>query len=199
MIIKEDMGKSTDLEALAYEWIKARPEEVDTQSDYYCQTRDVFQTRLDRMMHSLLREGNKKEGDVYIVSAVIGEVGNNSFDHNLGNWPDIMGVFFGHEFSDGALKIVLVDRGRGVFATLKKVKPELKNDAEALETAFLERISGRAPEKRGNGLKFVKEIIQDKKMHLTFISGNARANLNEKMEITEIDDSVNGCFSMLSF
>ena len=36
----------------------------------------------------------------------------------------------------------------------------------------MERISGRAPEKRGNGLKFVKENIENKKMHLVHLRKN---------------------------
>lgn len=126
-----------------------------------------------------------------------GEIGNNSFDHNLGSWQDIMGIFFGYEFNNGGLKIVLADRGQGLFKTLKRVKPELKNDLEALFTAFNERISGRAPESRGNGLKFVKENIKNKKMHLGFYSGNAEALLNEKMKINKLDYNIRECLAII--
>lgn len=188
-----------NIEQLAYDWIKADPDETDVKSEYYCRTRDVFQARVDRMVIFLLRDGKIKEDDAYIISAIAGEIGSNSFDHNLGNWPDIAGIFFAYEFSGGKLKIILADRGRGVLATLKRVKPELKNDMEALKTAFTERISGRAPENRGNGLKFVKENIQNKKMRLIFTSGNGKAELNKKMEIEKIEDKINGCLAILSF
>ncbi len=78
------------------------------------------------------------------------------------------------------------------------MKPELQNDSDALETAFLERISGRAPERRGNGLKFVKENIKSQKMHLTFISGNAQAELNDKMEIFETESPIAGCLAIIT-
>ena len=96
------------------------------------------------------------------------------------------------------LKIVLADRGQGVLKTLKKVKPELKNDSEALKTAFIERISGRAPEARGNGLKFTKESVKKEKMYLVFSSGNARAELNKEMKIKQIDENIKGCLAILT-
>ena len=186
-----------DLEKDVYKWISARIEDINNQSDYYCQTRDVFQVRLEKIAQELLKNGSIEENDVYIISAIAGEIGNNSFDHNLGNWPDIAGVFFGYFLENGELKVVLADRGQGILATLKKVKPELKNDAEALKTAFTEKISGRAPENRGNGLKFVKENVEERKMHLTFISGNAKMELNKKMEIKAINENIRGCLAIL--
>ncbi len=166
--------------------------------EYYCETRDVFQARLDKMVDDLLAEDKINADDAYIISAIAGEIGNNSFDHNLGSWPDIMGVFFGYEFGDGQLKIVLADRGQGLLATLKRVKPEIIDDNEALFTAFNERISGRSPELRGNGLKFVKENIKARKMRLIFISGQARAELNDEMTIAEIDDSIRGSLAVIA-
>jgi hypothetical protein len=167
--------------------------------EYYCETRDIFQARLDKMINNLLNAKKIREEDVYVIAAIAGEIGNNSFDHNLGSWPDIMGVFFSYELEGGEITIALADRGQGLLATLKRVKPELKNDGEALFTAFNERISGRAPESRGNGLKFVKENIKDRKMRLLFISGLARAELNNKMTIEEVDDNLRGSLAIISY
>lgn len=186
-----------DLEKLAWEWMAAEPEKAEAESEYYCPTRDVFQARVDRLVANLLREQNISSEDAYIVSAMVGEIGNNSFDHNLGKWPDVAGIFFGYDIAEKT-KIVLADRGQGVLATLKMVKPELANDSEALKTAFLERISGRAPERRGNGLKFVKENVETKKMHLVFVSGNAKMELNDKMEIKETESPLRGCLAILT-
>lgn len=186
-----------NLEKLAYEWVTIEADKIDTASAFYCQNRDIFQAKIDKMMNDLLKAKNIDEENVYLVSAMAGEIGNNSFDHNLGKWPDIMGVFFGYETEDDELKIVLADRGQGVLRSLRQIKPELKNDAEALKVAFTEKISGRAPENRGNGLKFVKENVKNKKMHLIFISGNAKAELNEKMEIREVKENIKGCLVIL--
>lgn len=187
-----------DLEKLAYEWITVSVGKVDIVNDYYCRTSDVFRSRLDKMLEDLLETNNLTEGESYLLSAMIGEIGNNSFDHNLGKWPDIAGIFFDYNITNNEVEIVLADRGQGVLKTLKKIKPELTNDSEALKVAFTERISGRAPEDRGNGLKFVKENIKNKKMHLTFISGNACAELNKKMKIQEQKENIRGCLAILS-
>ncbi len=187
-----------NLEKLAYEWINISADKIDAASGYYCRSGDIFQGRLDQMLADLLRKKNINEDEIYIVFAMAGEIGNNSFDHNLGKWPDIMGVFFGYDMEGGKLKIVLADRGQGVLKTLKRINPEIKNDTEALKIAFTEKISGRAPENRGNGLKFVRENVKNKKMRLVFISGTAEAELNEGMKIKERKESIRGCLAILS-
>ncbi len=164
---------------------------------YHCATRDIFQARLDAMVGLLLADAHIAEDDIYILSAIAGEIGNNSFDHNLGSWPDVMGIFFGYERTGSFLTIVLADRGRGVLATLKRVKPELKSDRDALHAAFYERISGRAPESRGNGLKFVRESVKETKKHLLFISGTARAAFNETMEMSQTE-KIHGCLALIT-
>jgi hypothetical protein len=188
---------NTDIEKLSYRWITSLPDNADVKSESYCQTRDVYQARFDRMVKELFRNTKLKQENAYIITAVAGEIGNNAFDHNIGNWPDIPGIFFGYDISDDTLRITIADRGQGILKTLGKVKPELKTDSEALRVAFTERISGRAPESRGNGLKFVRESIESKKMHLSFISGRAKAELNEKMLIEDTDENVRGCLAII--
>jgi len=85
-----------NLEKLGYDWIRSEADKIDVSSDHYCQTRDIFQARLERMQKDLLGSGKMKEDNIYIISAIAGEIGNNSFDHNLGNWPDVPGVFFAY-------------------------------------------------------------------------------------------------------
>jgi hypothetical protein len=126
-----------------------------------------------------------------------GEIGNNSFDHNIGSWPDVPGVFFDWQITNGTAQIVLADRGQGLMATLKKVKPKILNHQEALKTAFFERISGRAPENRGNGLKFVREGVKAMKIHLTFISGDSQAEMNQNFEIKSADKVIRGCLAII--
>lgn len=186
----QDMEK--EVQNLAMSWVKATPEiAAQLDPDVYSETRDIFQARLEQMTHALLRQGGVPTEQVYLVAALVGEIGNNSFDHNLGKWKDVPGIFFGYEFSsDSHLTIALADRGQGILTTLKKVKPSLTTDQAALETAFKEKLSGRAPENRGNGLKFVRKSIQDQHMHLTFYSGSAQAELNEQMLIKPSTDSI---------
>jgi hypothetical protein len=185
-----------DFKKIAFEFFNSQ--QFDKNNDYYCETRDVFQARLDKMMNLLLKNSATDEGSIYMVSAITGEIGNNSFDHNIGSWVGEKGIFFANELNDGKLTIVLADAGQGVKNTLKKVKPGIKDDMEALEVAFNERISGRAPESRGNGLKFVKANIRNKGMHLEFFSGKAKAELNSDEKIALTNEHYQGCLAIIS-
>jgi hypothetical protein len=187
---------SRSLKSSAMNWaIKLSGEEPDKQ--YYCPTRDIFQARLDRMLGELLRLSIPEDDD-YIISAISGEIGNNSFDHNLGSWPDVMGIFFSYAIDKDKVEVALADRGQGILKTLRVVRPDLRNDRKALKMAFTEKISGRAPESRGNGLKFVRENIKSRKMRLEFYSGKAKAELNDNMKITQLNQRINGCLAILS-
>ena len=59
----------------------------------------------------------------------------------------------------GYLWICIADREQGIFQSLIKVHPELIDEQTALHAAFETIISGRSPEQRGNGLKFVKHNL----------------------------------------
>lgn len=176
-------------------WMTKHPPNIASQ-DYYCQTRDIFQARLQSYsLHLEERMGT----DAYLITAVAGEIGNNSFDHNLGNWPDLSGVYFAHD--EKAKTIVLADQGQGVFQTISRVIPELKNDKEALIIAFTKHISGRAPEKRGNGLKFVTEIIRNKKWFLQFYSGKSSVTIvtNGDISFQNTEKYIQGCFAVIRY
>ena len=186
--------KINDTKKLAYTWATTDAKNINLNSEYYCKTRDIFQARLEKLKN-ILSEDDRFNKNAMILTAILGEIGNNAFDHNLGNWRNIMGIFFIPNIEKK--EIAIVDRGQGLLKTLQRVKPDLKNHEEALKTAFTERISGRAPEQRGNGLKFTKENIKNSKMHLSFITGNAEAKLNQKMVIQGIDFNINGCMAIL--
>ncbi|KKU06502.1 MAG: hypothetical protein UX09_C0050G0006 [Candidatus Uhrbacteria bacterium GW2011_GWE2_45_35] len=163
--------------------------------DYYCDNRAVFETRLQNLSRLLKSNTNGS----LIISAT-GEIGNNSFDHNLGNWPDIPGIFFGFDLTLGI--VVLADRGLGILTTLQRVKPELYLHSDALQTAFTEVITGRAPEKRGNGLKFVKKIVQKEAAGLFFQTGNALLNMDsgsDTFKITNTENHARGTLAQIKF
>ncbi len=187
-----------DLEKLAHKWVKSKTEEVDTQGEYYCQTRDVFEARNNKIPEMLVNKG-MDEGLAYLIYSMIGELGNNSFDHNLANWPNVIGIFFNVEYDGESGMAVIADRGLGVLNTLKKAAPNLNNDEEAVELAFTKKISSRILENRGNGLKFVKNNVMDKNLVLKFHSGNAQVFINHNMEIKHTGDRLNGCLAALYF
>ena len=167
--------------------------------DFYCSDISVFQARLTRLENEL-SELRRLSRIFPLISAISGEIGSNSFDHNLGNWPDIRGIFFAWDLK--RRKIVLADRGQGILATLKRVKPELKNHQDALRTAFTEVISGRAPEYRGNGLKFVRDVVADNKINLFFQTGGALLKIqknNSKINVQKSVIHLRGCLALIQF
>lgn len=96
----------------------------------------------------------------------------------------------------------MADRGLGIFYTLKKVLPRLSTNAEALKVAFTETISGRAPENRGNGLKFVRNVVTQNALTLFFQTGNAVLNLDQNnidVIIEETDESIRGCLAVVQY
>lgn len=162
-----------------------------------CQTRDIFQARTVRLVDDL-KKVIPNDNLVYLLVAAAGEIGNNSFDHNIGQWQDVPGVFF---YVDTAKRqIILADRGQGVLATIKKVRPQVLDDADAIKIAFTERVSGRAPEKRGNGLKFVKKVIEEYKLNLKFYSGQAAAEIMKTgLTVKKVDIKIPGTFAYITF
>ena len=158
-----------DIESIARVWAES-PTAPELLPDYYCRTHDVFKARLDTMS-LILNQDVTVKSMVSLITAVTGEIGNNSFDHNFGNWPDVPGIFF--DYNTDKRTIILADRGVGIRATLLRVRPLLKDDIEALTVAFKERVSGRAPEHRGNGLKFVHDVAMKYPVGVSLQSGTA--------------------------
>lgn len=190
--------KNLDIFKIASLWV--RPEQKDEpQKLFYCASNDVFRARLERFRNELYKDLNSNEV-CSLVGLIIGEIGNNSFDHNIGNWPDIPGIFFGYSLRDK--KIALADRGLGILKTLSRVRPGLDSSKDAVRTAFTEIISGRAPEARGNGLKAVRNIVTKYNMQLVFQSGNARLRLrrgDRELKLRELKKSIKGCLALIEY
>lgn len=187
-----------DIFAVAKNWVTNSP--ILPEPEYYCSDSLVFKTRLGRLEKNLSKIDEVK--NIFsLITAIVGEIGNNSYDHNLGNWPDVRGIFFAYDVNKK--QIVLADRGQGILKTLRKVRPELKNDEEALEVAFTEIISSRAPEARGNGLKFVRQVISDNNLFsIEFYSGGAKLFIShgsENLNIKKSDIYYSGCISLIKF
>jgi len=185
---------ASDLIKLASEWVHNN---TDFPGTFYCPTSAVFQGRLTKMEYALMRKPGFEK--LYsLVVAITGEIGDNSFAHNLGKWPDAQGIFFGYDIAKGV--IVLADRGLGILETLRRVRPELPNHLEALKVAFTEFISGRAPEQRGNGLKYVREVVSTNPVTLFFATGDAELrikNPGKKLLIVRSATSIRGCLAVI--
>lgn len=187
---------SSNLFKSAHDWAISS---IEIPTEQYCQTSAIFQARLIKMQDALIKLSKTKDNFSLIVS-ITGEIGDNSFAHNLGNWPDIPGVFYGYDIDKGI--IILADRGLGILQTLKRVKPELSNHRDALNVAFTEILSGRAPEERGNGLKFVRQVIANNQFNLLFQSGDAELKMeggSPDLIITKSPVNFRGCLAMIEF
>lgn len=164
--------------------------------EWLCPTRDVFQARQERLLKAL--RATLPENSLYLLVGAVGEIGNNSFDHNIGNWRDVAGVIF--FLDEKKREIILADRGQGLFATIKRVEPKTANHLAAMETAFTKIISGRYPEKRGNGLKYVKNVIESCNLHLQFYSGDAESQVTSAgLSIAPSKIFIPGTFAVIKY
>lgn len=158
-------------------------------SEYISKTRDIFDARLYSFT-------NRTQN--WLFGAVIGEIGANTFDHNFTFPPDSpKGLFFDCESSSDF--IYLCDFGAGLKKTLSKTLSDITDDRTAIETAFTKPVSGRAPELRGNGLKFTISSIVENNWSLYYHSGNAICKADKNGYSFEISEfNFNGCFCILS-
>jgi len=190
---------AVDLPKLAWAWASsAQPPTIPT--EYYCDRPDRFTSRLEKMGSVLYALSGAQAKDLAsLLTQVAGEIGDNSFAHNIGNWLDVVGIFFA--FDAQKRMIVLADRGRGVRATLQQVRPSISSDEEAVRIAFTETLSGRSPEKRGNGLKLVRKIAETNPIGLTFNSGMAQVVIpaNGNMHLTTEGRNVRGVVAVITF
>lgn len=191
---------AVDLEALGLVWAtSAIPPELP--GDYYCELPDRFTSRVTKMGMELQRDGRFSEALDSLITLVASEIGDNSFAHNLGNWPDTPGTFYAYDLKKRV--IVIADRGRGVKATLRQVRPSIIDDMEALKVAFTEIISGRNPEKRGQGLKVVLRVLESREVGLFYRSGIGVVTVPvEKpgyLSIGMADQNVRGTYCVIKF
>jgi hypothetical protein len=200
----EELSPATDVMVTrGRAWVLAPGDHVPHDSEEHCPTRDVFTGRLDHA-RILLERAPVFHAIASELIAAVGEIGNNAFDHNIGQWRDVPGSWFGWTLGTRRWIAVVADRGQGVLATLRRIRPELRDDAEALRVAFHEVISGRSPEQRGNGLKFVASVIgQSGDRRLDFSSGAAQIRLvshgaGHNEEWSACDPPIPGALAILS-
>ena len=158
--------------------------------EYFCKTRDVFAAR----MQSYISETGK-----YLEAAIIGEIGNNTFDHNFGFFSSYpAGAYCNLKYRQKFT--ILADFGKGIKQSLLSVLPAIESDRDAMEIAFTKRVSGRSPEQRGNGLKFVSQAIQQNDWHLYFQSGSGACSIDKSnILFSETTLSIRGCLAIIDF
>jgi sensor histidine kinase regulating citrate/malate metabolism len=124
----------------------------------------------------------------FLIASIVGEIANNSFDHNLGKWKDEVGCLIGFDFLSDRLRFAVVDRGQGIVNSLRAVRPEILVPSEYLVMAFEQVVSGRSPEQRGNGLKYVrKNFLKENGIEMICRSSSFTYSLgDQKLLATEI-------------
>lgn len=125
--------------------------------------RDDFNARLSGIRSVFQAFGMSNEDDVNRATVLVGELGNNVFDHNEGVWPtEIRGaVILGQNYlQEKKVEVVVTDPGIGFRQSLRTVDPNL-TDIEAIKLG-LEGCTGRIGEERGNGLRLIQDWVINK-------------------------------------
>jgi excisionase family DNA binding protein len=200
VIFKEDVGGLEEILSSLFksakDWAVSGKEFAN---QFYCQNSGIFQNKLVEMQRLMILDKEAKK-IFSLLTSITGEIGNNSYDHNLGQWPDTPGIFFGYDLKKK--QIILADRGIGILETLRRVRPELKDHSQALRVAFTEILSGRKPEARGNGLKYVRSVIAKNPIDLVFQTGDAKLTLkggSADLNMETIKENIRGCLAFITY
>jgi hypothetical protein len=123
----------------------------------HCRYVDEFSARLGRF-ERMFKDFGLNDEDSKRALVIVGELGNNVFDHNVGSWPTNFsgGIIVAQNYPDKRrIEVVVADAGVGFLGSLKNAYPDLKDDIEAIRKG-LKGYTGRIGENRGNGLKLVQ-------------------------------------------
>lgn len=155
-------------------FIAPTKDNLNLQEIIHCYFRDDFNARLPRFISMFKNFGLSIE-ESHRATSVVGELGNNVFDHNLGNWPTNSSgcIITAQNYPRfGRIEIAIGDPGVGFFGSLKAAFPEINTDLEAIKTG-LDGKTGRIGEKRGNGLRIIQDwTINNFSGYVAIHSGN---------------------------
>ncbi len=136
----------------------------NVQEILHCHFRDDFNAQLESWIRRMFKNFGLNEADEQLATAIVGELGNNVFDHNEGLWPtNVRGAIIIAQNYPKIKKIdvTVADPGIGFFGSLRGVEPEPPmTDIEAIKMG-LKGITGRIGERRGNGLKIIQKWTID--------------------------------------
>lgn len=110
------------------------------------------------------------------LAALAGELASNCCDHNLGAWRDVSGCWFSFSGSKNGITVIVADRGQGILKSLQQADSSINSEEQALNIALTKQLSGRKPERRGRGLKFIVTALDNQLANSSFelFSGHAR-------------------------
>lgn len=134
-------------------------ENLNVQEILHCEFRDSFDARLSSRIKNMFTKIGMNEKEGSMATALVGELGNNVFDHNEGLWPtNVRGaiILAQNNPTQKKIEVVVADPGVGFQRSLQLAKPFPKNDIEAIKLG-LSGVTGRIGEPRGNGLRVIQE------------------------------------------
>lgn len=145
---------------------------------YHIENRLNFEHRFKNKILKTLNNAGLDNGKSWFIYGLILELIDNSFIHNLGNWPlnNIFGAFICiQNFSKlKSLKISIGDVGQGIRSSFKNTKYRdiMKDDKTAIKRVFRGGYTSRPQERGGIGLQYIlNSILKDFKGILDIRSG----------------------------
>lgn len=104
-------------------------ENLNVQEIIHCRYHDDFSARLGRF-EKIFQQFGFNNDDAKRASVIVGELGNNVFDHNLGNWPtNFSGLIIAAQNYPKMKRIecIIGDAGVGFLGSLHNAFPALHN------------------------------------------------------------------------
>lgn len=147
----------------------------------HCNFRDEFNARLSSKIRAMFKNFGMDDNEEQLATSLVGELGNNVFDHNVGSWPtDVHGaIIVAQHYPDiKRIEVSVADPGVGFLGSLKLARPSLQKDTEAILLG-LSGVTGRVGEQRGNGLR----LIQD----WTINKFNGKVRIHSGSGLVEVD------------
>lgn len=123
----------------------------------HCIFRDELDARLGKIQRMFEHFG-LNEMERSMATSIVGELGNNVFDHNDGQWPtSVRGAIILAQMNPQKrmVEVVVADPGIGFSGSLKALNLNIASDVDAIELG-LTGVTGRIGERRGQGLQIVQ-------------------------------------------
>ncbi len=124
----------------------------------HCNFRDALEARLGSKIRRMFSHFGLNEDEEPMATSLVGELGNNVFDHNDGQWPtSVRGAIILAQMNPQkrSAEVVVADPGIGFSGSLKALNPNIESDVDAIKLG-LTGVTGRVGEPRGQGLQIVK-------------------------------------------
>lgn len=135
------------------------------------------------------------ENNAALITSSIGEIIDNAFYHNLGQWNSEFGplvIFTAQHIPDKKnINISICDFGVGFLNTLIGNYPFLKIEADAIVFALKVNTTGRINKAGGNGLVYLqKNIFNSFAGNIMIRSGNTLTAIEKREEVRIINDNI---------